>query len=403
MDIKELEGIIAKASEAVNTKAANAEKVAGDALAKAAEFLSKINEKADKTETDELQKQFDTLSTKMNEMQKKGGNVIVEKSLSEEIGEKKEAIRDLMHKRNTQEIILKAPTLRASVADSEQSFHLPSIGQLGVKERNLYNVLPKINLGNGDHNGIVSYVDWDEDTTVRAAAARAENTEFPESTAKFKYYKEALKKVGDTLPVSEEFGEDQVMAAAELSRFIAVNVEQEVSRQLAVADGTGNQFRGLINRSTTYVPTGFSIVDANLKDLARKMRTAIVKGRGSKYRPDIIVMNSDTYDQYYLKKDGENRYLFDENGNIAGLTVVEDNFIPDNELIVGDRRFASIYMMGGIVLSEGQVDKQFVEDMKTLKARKRMMMLIREVDRTGFLHCTNIEVALATLETAPPT
>jgi hypothetical protein len=41
------------------------------------------------------------------------------------------------------------------------------------------------------------------------------------------------------------------------------------------------------------------------------MRTAIVKNRGSKYSPDVVVMNSDTFDRYYLAKDLDNNYLFD--------------------------------------------------------------------------------------------
>jgi hypothetical protein len=55
-------------------------------------------------------------------------------------------------------------------------------------------------------------------------------------------------------------------------------------------------------------------------------------------------MNSDTFDRYYyLAKDLDNNYLFDTvNGTIAGLAVVEDNNMPDNQLVVGDRRFATI-------------------------------------------------------------
>jgi hypothetical protein len=49
-------------------------------------------------------------------------------------------------------------------------------------------------------------------------------------------------------------------------------------------------------------------------------------------------MNSDTFDRYYLAKDLDNNYLFDTvNGTIAGLAVVEDNNMPDNQLVVGDR------------------------------------------------------------------
>jgi hypothetical protein len=38
-------------------------------------------------------------------------------------------------------------------------------------------------------------------------------------------------------------------------------------------------------------------------------------------------------------------------------------------------------------------------DAKTIKARKRMAMLI--VDQTGFLHCINVTTALITLQSVP--
>jgi hypothetical protein len=64
-------------------------------------------------------------------------------------------------------------------------------------------------------------------------------------------------------------------------------------------------------------------------------------------------------------------------GTIAGLAVVEDNNIPDNQLVVGDRRLQLSMKKSGIVLSEGLVNAQFTSDAKTIKARKRMAMLIR--------------------------
>ena len=84
------------------------------------------------------------------------------------------------------------------------------IGQLGVKRRALYDFFPKVQVGNGNHNGTIAYIDWDEDTTVRAAAIVAEGATFPESTAKFAEYTKKLQKIGDTLPVTEEFMEDEV-------------------------------------------------------------------------------------------------------------------------------------------------------------------------------------------------
>jgi len=92
--------------------------------------------------------------------------------------------------------------------------------------------------------------------------------------------------------------------------------------------------------------------------------------------------------------------MFDmDSGTIPGLTIVEDNNLADNTLVVGDSRFGRIYEKPGVVISEGLVNAQFTSDLKTLKARVRILFLIRNVDKTGFLKCTNINTALATLAT----
>jgi hypothetical protein len=131
------------------------------------------------------------------------------------------------------------------------------------------------------------------------------------------------------------------------------------------------------------------------------MRTTIVKNRGSKYSPDVVVMNSDTFDRYYLAKDLDNNYLFDTvNGTIAGLAVVEDNNMPDNQLVVGDD-VLRLSMKIRYCINRSFVNAQFTSDAKTIKARKRMAMLIRVVDQTGFLHCINVTTALTTLQSVP--
>lgn len=298
------------------------------------------------------------------------------------------------------ELEVKALSNRASVTGNTNAYVLPTIGQLGVKLRALYDVLPKIQLSTtANDNGVIKYHDWDEATTVRASASVAEGAVFPESTAKFVEYTIPIRKIGDTLPVTEEFGEDVALAAAELERFVSINVETQIDAQLINGSGTSEQLSGLLLQAPDYTPLASAIADANIYDLCRKMRTTIVKNRGSKYSPDIVVANSDTIDRYMLKKDANNNYMFrlELGNNIGALTIVEDNNMPDNQLIVGDRRFATIYEKGGVVLSEGMINAQFISDSKTIKARKRMAMLIRNVDKTGFLHCTNITTALATL------
>jgi hypothetical protein len=339
------------------------------------------------------------LALKVTSLETKG-TADKEDAFKTEFEANKDAIKNIVAGQRG-EIELKAITNRASISGNTNAYVLPEIGQLGVKARALYDVLPKMPISNkSNDNGIIKYHDWDEDTIARATAMVAEGGTFPESTAKFIERTMPIRKIGDTLVVTEEFGEDADQANSELNRFLEVNVNTFIDAQIINGVGTGEQLSGLLLQAPDYVPVASGIAAANIKDLVRKMRTAIVKNRGSKYSPDVVVMNSDTFDRYYLAKDLDNNYLFDTvNGTIAGLAVVEDNNMPDNQLVVGDRRFATIYEKSGIVLTEGLVNAQFTSDAKTIKARKRMAMLIRVVDQTGFLHCTNVTTALATLAT----
>lgn len=365
-----------------------------DAVAKAKEEMKTAND----AEKSQLQSKIDELADKVIELETKG-NDVKGNSLQKSIKENLNAIKDVINGKPG-EIELKANVTRASIADNTEAVRLDSIGQLGVKKRALYDYFPKFPVGDGNHNGTISYIDWDEATIARAAAVVAEGGTFPESTAAFAEYTKKLIKIGDTLPVTEEFGEDEVMAAAELDNFLRVNVNTVVDNKIAVGAGGASDIEGLYTAAPTYTAVASGIADANIKDLVRKMRTAIVKTRGSKYEPNFVAANSDTIDQYILKKDANNNYMFDMNtGQIAGLDIVEDNNLADNTLVVGDGRFARIYEKQGVVLSEGMVNAQFTSDLKTLKARTRLLFLIREVDKTGFLKSTSISADLTTLAT----
>jgi len=182
---------IKEASDAFNANAKDAKELAQKAI----DAQNELKEKgATKEEISEMQKHLDALESKMKNFSLDSAKKDI--SLVDEIKENKDAIVKMV-KSNVGTIELKANTVLASIATNETSFHLPDIGQLGVKATTLYDVLPKINVPAGMHDGKVSYIDWDEATTVRAAAAVAEGAAFPESTAKFKYYTEDLKKIGD--------------------------------------------------------------------------------------------------------------------------------------------------------------------------------------------------------------
>lgn len=344
------------------------------------------------TANKELSEQIEQLKEK-TEMGKTVG-----KSLVEEIKENKDTIKSIAKGESTKEVVVKADTLRASIATNPHDLLLDGIGQLARKARSLYEFFPKIQVGRGNHNGTIAYVDWDEATTVKAAAMVAEGAPFPESTATFKGYTLPLRKIGDTLPVSEEFLEDEVMAAAELDLFLSANVENKVDEQIVNGDNLGENLKGIFSSVPAYTPVASGITDANIYDLCIKVMESITATGGAKYRPDFVAMNISDINKLKLKKDLDNNYIFDrQDERLAQLNIIEDNNVTTNTLVVGDSRFARIYEMGGVVLSKGVVNAQFSEDMMTIKARKRLAFLIREADKTGFKKVTSISAALTTL------
>lgn len=327
----------------------------------------------------------------------KGVNTNTPKTLSTLIKEAKEKINAIM-KGSSDEVVLKALSNRASIDGNTSAMRLNTIGQLGTKVVGLYDVVRRVTVSESNNQGVIKYIDWDEDTTVRAAAMVAEGAVFPESTAKFKEYNITIRKIGDTLPVTEEFFEDEERAAGELENFLEINVDQVRDNELINGDDTGQRLKGLITSVPAYVPVASGISDANIYDLVKKVRTDITKNRGSKYRPNIVVMNADTADQLHLKKDANDNYIFRDVMNIGEINIVIDNHLANNVLVVGDSRYATVYEKSGVVISKGEINDQFVEDTMTIKARKRLAFLIRNVDSTGFRKVTDIDAALVTLE-----
>lgn len=370
------------------------------------EVVSKNDFEALKTELQSIKEtgataeQLKSIEAQLKEMKDANTSKVNQsKTMKDEIKENKEAIKEIAKGSNT-ELVVKAETLRASIATNPHDLLLDGIGQLARKKRSLYDIFRKIPVGKGNHNGTISYVDWDESTTVKAAAAVAEGDAFPESTAKFKGYTLALRKIGDTLPVSEEFFEDEEMAAGELSLFLDTNVEDKIDSQIVIGDNTGENLKGLTSSVPAYTPVASGITDANIYDLINKVVESITSTGGAKYSPDFVAMNIADINKLKLKKDTTNNYVFDFNDpRIGSLNIIEDNNVVANTLYVGDSRFARIYEMGGVVLSKGHVGTQFTEDMMTLKARKRLAFLIREADKTGFKKVTSISAALVTLAT----
>lgn len=327
----------------------------------------------------------------------KGGET--QKTLLDEIKANKAGIDRALNKevKEFEFVVTKANVTRSSVANSTQALRLTDIGQLAHRKlvaRDMFTVVPV----GPESNGVVRYADWDEDTKVRAAAMVAEGGTFPESTAAWAEYSMTLKKIGDTIPVTEEMLRDAGRFAAELNSFLETNVAIIEDTQLTTGDNTGNNMAGYYTLATEYVAAAAGITDANIKDLIIKMAETMTSTGGSKYMPNVAFMNISDINLLRLKKDANNNYVFrNVSEAIPEITIVETNAIAANTMVLADSRFAKIYEVEGFNISVGYVGDQFKQDLMTLKARKSENLLIRTADRGAFLKETSISAALTTL------
>ena len=347
---------------------------------------------------------FDALIEDVNIIKESTNKGTKAESLEKVIAANMDGIKkSVTNKGSEHEFVIKADTLRASVVDNPAAQDLPEIGQLAHRKLTIYDMFTKIPVGK-DANGVVRYVDWDSATAVRAAAAVAEGGTFPESTAKWATYTLTLKKVGDTVPVSEEFMYDAARFAAELRSFLETNVAIAIDTALVTGAGTGATILGIKAQIPNYTAAASGITDANIYDLIVKMSETITSPYGGKYTPNVALMNIADINKMKLKKDANNNYIMPpfvtKDGNtIDGILVLECNAFAANTMAIGDSRYGKIYEEPGTFVATAYNGTDFAEDMMTMKARKRLNLLIRTVDQTGWLECTSISAALTTLAT----
>jgi len=365
-----------------------------------AEKDEKINELEIAVKAQGIAMNKQTSADKENSNLKSSISVISEKA-SEIVKSHKQGGGDLEFTNFTQ----KADTTTASVADNARAFDLDTIGQLATRRTSALDFfIQRGGIIPPSADGKIRYIDWDESTKVRAAAMMAEGGIFPESTAAWETKSLPLKKIGDSLPWTDEFEYDVQFLVNELGRFLTTNVGLIADTQIVNGDGTGNNLTGLFTSVPAYTAVASGITDASIYDLFIKVSESITATGGSKYSPDFALMNIVDINKYRLKKDANNNYVMppfvSADGNvIAGMTVIESNAVTANSMVIGDSMYASVYGVPGFGIETGYINDDFTKGKKRMRLYRRMLFLIREVDKTGFKKVADIDASLVLLAT----
>jgi HK97 family phage major capsid protein len=339
------------------------------------------------------------LSDKVNVSEKEG------MSLSQELKEKMSTVKDIAKKVSSEDLVLKANTLTGSITNNTESARIMEIGQLDRLKISAYDLFQKIPVSEGNNGKTISYADWDQASTVAAAKAIAEGAAYDESTAVFVEKTLPIEKIGDILPVSDEFYEDEARFAAELESFLTANVNVVIENQLINGTGSNNQLTGLAQTATAFNATGLTTVPtANMYDLL-SIAPEMIAGSGAKYNYNVILMNAKSINKLRLVKDSTGAYVLPTmatmNGlSVNGMRVVECNAVADNQCFLGDSNYVKIYERTGVQVSTGYTGSQFASDLSSLKVKKRLAVVHRGADAKAFIYISDINAAITAI-TAP--
>jgi len=320
------------------------------------------------------------------------------KTLSEELNEKADEIRKIASgELRSLKLELKTDVTRALVSGTTQAMRLTGVGQIQTQNNVIAGLFRQATVG-ANSNGVIRYVD--QAARTNNAASVAEGAVKPESAISWIEKSLTIEKVADTIPVTMEAFNDVDFISSEIRRLLEVNLALTEDALLWSGNGATPNIEGIYTIADTYTPVAAAIADASIYDLIVKVQASIAGA--TKYQPRTVVMNQVDVTNMKLKKDDNNNYVLppfvSADGNIVnGAVVVTSNTVTADTMLVGDFDYATLYRLGGVTIDMGWIDKQFVENMMTLRAEYREALLVRSVDEGAFNKVTGIAAALVTL------
>ncbi len=218
-----------------------------------------------------------------------------------------------------------------------------------------------------------SFVYMLETTRTHAAAEKAEGTAYPESTFVWEEQTSAVRKIADSIPVTDEQLEDEQQIQSLLDSRLSFGVRQRLDLQILVGDGTPPNLEGINN--VTGIQTQALGADDRISAFAKALTLVRFTGRAS---PSGAVFHPNDWQEYVLLKNSNGDFLF---GNpfqgagptsLLGVPVSVSDAQTENTGLVGDfANFSRLDDRRGVMVQLGFVGTQFVEGKMTMRADLR--------------------------------
>jgi len=252
-----------------------------------------------------------------------------------------------------------------------ESIRLPGFVEAVTRPIQVLDIVP---LGRTDQEAIVY---MEETTRTHAAAEKAEGTAFAESTFALTEKSSNVRKITDSVPVTDEQLEDVAQAESYLNSRLVFGLRQRLDGQILAGNGTAPNLQGL--DTLTGINTQAKGADPIPDAFYKAMRLIRVTGRAV---PTHVLIHPTNWESVRLLRTADGLYIWgnpSEAGpeRLWGLPVIQQDIIAAGTGYVGSfqPQWVSLFERRGVDVQVGFTGTQFVEGKRTIRADMRMALV----------------------------
>lgn len=257
--------------------------------------------------------------------------------------------------------------LQTSAGWAPDNIRAPGFVEAAARPIQMLDIIPVFPIG-GDQ-----YVYMEETTRTHAAAETAEGGDYAESAFEFAEKTSPVKKITDSVPVTDEQLEDVALMSGYINGRLTFGVRQRLDRQVLVGDATGSNLRGLAN--VVGIQTQARGADPRMDAFYKAMTKIRLTGRAM---PTHHVMHPEDWQDIRLTRTADGIYIFGAPTDAGperlwGLPVVQQDAQGAGTGYVGSfqPQWIALHERRGVNLQVGYVGSQFTKGLRTVRADMR--------------------------------
>lgn len=262
----------------------------------------------------------------------------------------------------------------------------------------------------------IKYVD--QDTIVRDAknvAGCAASTH--NSKVTFKKHGINIEKVRDFVHICDDMLDDYPFVESEIKNLIGTDIDLKVDNDLLFGTGVSPIINGVSKYASTFSASASGasyaglVPNANIIDLMAVGGAQIKAfGQQNAFRPNVIAMNPKDAQMIQFLKNTQGDYLnnnqlikgmfLDAAGGfyINGMRVIENPLVAENSAYIFDSSKGTVYQKPGVGIEFSYENRDnFETETVTVKAYRRLNLLVRNVDINAFLYIPDILAGVAAI------